>query len=66
MKTLLTTFSKNQPQKLTEQSAPWRTPLHSRFDARTTLFGLHKNMVKSNDDLIAPVDTQWDIDNESV
>ena len=25
-----------------------------------TLFGLHKDKIKSNDDLIAPVDVKWD------
>jgi prevent-host-death family protein len=27
-----------------------------------TLFGLHKGKIKSNDDLIAPVDVKWDVE----
>ncbi len=29
-------------------------------DVPKTLFGLHKGKIKSNDDLIAPVDVKWD------
>ncbi len=32
---------------------PYRTPAR-------TIFGLHKGRVKSNDDLIEPLDVQWD------
>jgi len=28
----------------------------------TSLFGLHKNSIKSHDDLIEPVNEQWDSD----
>ncbi len=27
-----------------------------------TLFGLHKGVIKSDDDLIAPVDVKWDVE----
>ena len=27
-----------------------------------TLFGLHKEKIKSNDDLLAPIDEQWAVD----
>ena len=27
-----------------------------------TLFGLHKNKIKSHDDLIEPVDVKWDVE----
>lgn len=30
-----------------------------------TLYGLHKNSIKSNDDLVSPVDVQWNVDNDS-
>jgi len=27
-----------------------------------TLFGLHKNKIKSNDDLISPIGEEWDVE----
>ncbi len=34
-------------------------PYHKQIDS---LFGLHKNTIKSNDDLITPVDETWDVE----